>query len=105
VIVDEPPVKGSACGLAVSRSRAAAAPPTRTVSVFVAGPENAVMVAVPDRPSPMSLTMTFPLSVGASAGSIRPSDVEKVTMVPLRTGLPPPAAVVVVVAVEAACEP
>ena len=47
-------------------------------------PEMAVIVAVPDAPLALNITMTWPLmSVSASAGTIVPSVVVKVTCVPL----------------------
>ncbi len=82
-IVVCPPVAPSACGLAVTVMSAAPAAPMFTLRVLVAAPENAVMVAVPDRPSPTSLTVALPAVVLACEGSSVPSVVEKVTSVPL----------------------
>ena len=55
-----------------------------------APPENAVIVAVPLCPFAKKVTRTWPLFVRASAGSIRPIVVVKVTTVPLCTGVPAP---------------
>ncbi len=55
-----------------------------------APPENAVIVAVPLWPFAKKVTRTWPLFVRASAGSIRPIVVVKVTTVPLCTGVPAP---------------
>ena len=57
------------------------------------------MVAVPLWPPGMKCTLTCPLVVRASVGSIRPSVVVKETSVPFWTGVPAPAVVVVVVPV------
>ena len=56
---------------------------------FLAPPESGVItLAVPDRPSATRRTVTRPLFVRASAGSMRPSVVVKVTSVPFCTGVP-----------------
>jgi type II secretory pathway pseudopilin PulG len=57
------------------------------------------MTAVPLVPDVMSFTVTWPLWVRASAGSMRPIVVVKVMTVPFCTGVPPPDRVVVVVPV------
>lgn len=75
-------------GVAVSRMRSAAAPPTLSVICVRAPPECARMVAAPDRPSPMNFTVTRPFCVCASAGSMRPIVDVKLTRVPLCTGVP-----------------
>ena len=82
VIVAVPPDADSACGFAVTAMWLAPAAPIATVIVLDAAPEIAVIVAVPDRPSAMSLATALPSFVCASAGSMRPSDVVKVTCVP-----------------------
>ena len=82
LIVAVPPDAGSACGFAVTAMRLAPAAPIATVIVLDAAPEIAVIVAVPDRPSPMSLATALPAFVCASPGSMRPSVVVKMTCVP-----------------------
>lgn len=57
------------------------------------------MTAVPLVPEVISFTVTCPLWVRASEGSIRPIVVVKVMSVPFCTGVPPPVRVVVVVPV------
>ena len=48
------------------------------------------MVAVPLAPPVINLTLTWPLCVRASEGSIRPIVVVKLTTVPFCTGVPAP---------------
>ena len=57
------------------------------------------MVAVPLVPEVRSFTVTWPLWVRASEGSMRPIVVVKVMSVPFCTGVPAPDRVVVVVPV------
>jgi type II secretory pathway pseudopilin PulG len=101
----DPPFAPSDCGTAVTVTVFAAAVPTFSVVDVDAPPENAVIVAVPLAVSVMSVTVTSPLCVRASAGSIRPSVVVKVTTVPFWTGVPAAARVVVVVPDPAAATP
>ena len=64
------------------------------------------MVAVPLWPPAMKRTVTWPLVVRASEGSMRPIVVVKDTTVPFCTGVPAPAGVVVVVpVVPVPCRP
>ena len=88
VIVTVPPLAGTLDGEAITEMRSAAAAPILTWSVSEALPEKAVIVAVPERPSANKVTVARPLTVRASTGSILPSDVVKVTSVPLWTGVP-----------------
>ena len=86
-----PPEHGSACGLAVNNMWSAPAEPTFRFSILPeAPPEKAVIVAVPLCPFAKNVTRAWPLFVRASAGSIRPIVVVKVTTVPLCTGVPAP---------------
>jgi len=72
----------------------AGAAPIVTSRVLDAGPENAVIVAVPDRPSAIRRAVARPSFVSDSDGSIRPSVVLKLTTVPLCTGVPTPGSTV-----------
>lgn len=98
--VTVPPEAGTLVGAALTSTRSAAAAPMVTSSVLLAPPENAVSVALPDRPSAISLTVTLPLFVRASAGSILPRVVVNDTSVPLWTGVPEPAVALAPVPVE-----
>ena len=73
-----------------------AAVPTLTVLVVEAPPENAVITADPLAPPVINRTVTCPLWVRASEGSIRPTVVVKETSVPFWTGVPAPVLDVVV---------
>ena len=97
VSVTVPPPAATLGAEVVNDTSSTAAAPIRTLSgSALAPPEKAVILAVPDLPSAVSLTVTRPLFVRASKGSILPNDVVKVTSVPLCTGVP--ADVVVVAA-------
>jgi hypothetical protein len=96
-----PPLGPMRAGSARSVTVSAAAEPTGSSSVALdAAPENAVMVAVPDRPSPVKRTVTLPFCVRASDGSIRPRVVVKLTTVPFCTGVPACSTTVATMSVE-----
>ena len=88
-----PPVEGTVAGETERTIAPAAAAPIWTDTAFspvaAALPENALMTAVPDSGPARSLTVTLPLLVRASDGSMSPRLVEKLTSVPLWTAVPP----------------
>lgn len=86
-----PPDAPNACGVVVTFTSFAAAVPTfNWLFVWDAPPEYAVMTAVPLVVPVRSLTVTWPLCVRASEGSIVPIVVVKVMTVPFCTGVPTP---------------
>ena len=81
-------------GFAATTTRPTAAVPTAILTAFAplteAPPELAVIVAVPLALPALNVTTARPLtSVSISVGSIVPSDVVKITCVPVCGGVPP----------------
>ena len=92
-----PPEAGTFDGLAVRLIAPAAAPPMSTDrSPDVTPPEKARTTARPDRVPAVRRTVTLPSRVRASAGSIWPMVVVKVTSVPFWTSVPPDSTTVAV---------
>ena len=92
-IADVPPNAGIRVGFALTWTRPTPAVPTAIRIALVpladAPPELAEMIAVPFIPPALNVVRARPLtSVSTSDGSIVPSDVVKITCVPLCGGVP-----------------
>ena len=97
----DPPPGDRRAGSARTVTVSAAADPMGSSSFsLVAPPENAVTCARPERPSPVSFTVTLPFWVRASAGSMRPSVVVNETTVPFWTAVPADSITVATMSVE-----
>ena len=88
-------------GLTFRMIVSAAAPPIAiSISAALASPDNALTLAVPDWLPACRSTVTLPLSVRASLGSIVPRVIVKVTTVPVSTGVPLCSMIVAVISVK-----